>query len=336
MNRRRVVTACILVHSLAAAGCAPEGSQGANRASTRSTAELLQRCDPKPAGLEESAESGNAGSELQYRMASGRVTEAESQSYLDKTYELDLFGARRQLARTAPSWPLDGHAFVRVCPIYPVSTTEIRWRRSGDPQWRMVSHRDGFAYLDLGPPSPGPQTANIEYQLLRDDRSLWRGSLPVSYEGRGHRADGASLITDKSVAAWLQAEVQPTLDVSNRSRLAFLTLYPPSATSNPLQVHTAFRLELLRDGTAVGDTHVVFGLGLTPGSLCSPLQPLSVEWRDPKAAFDNGGVWTARLISVPELAATSEFDDFQSTNPPPRKVWCGTVEVPVQVHCVPP
>ncbi len=332
MTRRRVLTTLAGLATLAS-GCQQvgEGEQGSNRLASRSTAELLSLWNPREGDLWGTEDSSDAYFQLTYRMAAGQVREAQCQQFLDKTYEFDLHGARRQLARTPPSWPLDGHAFVRTCPVYPVSTTEIRWRRAGDPTWRTVSQVGAFAYLDLGPPSPGPQTASIEYQLINGDKTLWRGSLDVHYEGRGNLADGATLVTDESVGSWLRAEVRPSLDVSRRKGLAFLTVYPPPAKHNPSGVHMAFKVELLRDGAIVGDTYVVFGRGLD-GMLCSPLPPLSVEWREPGTASARaGGEWTARLTSAPELAAASEFDDFQASDPPPRTVWCGTVEVPVQV-----
>ena len=298
--------------------------------SEESTRALLHRWNPQPAGAPESEESSKAGTELQYRMASDELTEAQSQRYLDLTYKLDLFGARRQLARTARTWPLDGHAFVRVVTVYPVTTTRIRWRREGDRNWRIVSTFGGSAYLDLGTPSPGSQSARIEYELFRAKKRLWHGILDVSYDGHGRLQDQANLVDDPSAGEWLKGSLYPTLRISPTSEVRSLDLYPPLTSDNPTRLHLAFKVELVRDGVVVGEGYANFGPGREPGSLCSPLPLMSIEWLRPDLALHHErATWTIRLSSIPELAATAELDELHGSDPVPRPVWTGSIDLPV-------
>ena len=296
------------------------------------TGSLLDRWNPQPNFADETEENGRIGLELGYRLTGGEMAESESQRFLDVYYKLDRHGARRQLARTPPVWPLDGHAFVRAVAIYPVITTELRWRRVGEANWRIVAHHGDFAYLDLGPPAEGLQTVGIEYQLMREQKRIWQGRLDVTYEGRGALSDVCTLVREPAAGEWLRGSLVPSLRLYTRRRLGYLEIYPPPIAKNPHSLHMAFKVALIRDGVVVGEACTVFGRGVAPSTCGSRPPPMSIEWLRPDAVFGAGeSKWSARLTSVPELAATSEFDDYQASDPPPRKVWVGSIEIPIEV-----
>jgi hypothetical protein len=335
-SSRKCAALFCIAWALFESGCARNGD-GTGRApadyAAWPTGKLLECWNPQPSGTPEAGESAAVGSQLQYRMAANQLTEAESQKYLDLTYSLDLFGARGQLARTASAWPLDGHAYVRVCTLYPVTTTHFRWRRAGEENWRTVSHRGNFAYLDLGAPRAGGQTARVEYELFFQSKRLWQGNLDVSYDGRGRQNDYATLVEDPNAGAWLAPLLQPKLRLALARRTGSYSLYPPPTHANPQRLHFAFKIEVVRNGVVVGESYTVLGRGLEPTWCGSIRPPESIEWFRPDLAFQpDQATWIIRLTSIPELAATSEFDDFPAHDSAPRPIWMGSIELPLVVE----
>jgi hypothetical protein len=111
-------------------------------------------------------------------------------------------------------------------------------------------------------------------------------------------------------------------------------LFAPYAEESPNGLHVAGQVELIRDGASVGRTYAIFGRGRPRNSCGSLGRRDSVEWLTPDGPLDSHKFkWTMRLTSVPELpelAATDEFFDTQVEDPPPRRVWVGSVEMPLE------
>lgn len=289
---------------------------------SESTAALLDRWCPTEQHAGESNVSGEIGYELQSRMAGRQMNEADSQRYIDNLIKHDLNGVRWQMTRTAAVWPLDGRAFVRAVTVYPVSSTALRWRRDGETGWCSVAHYGRFAFLDLGRPSKGKQTVRIEYEIKSHMKTVWQGALDVTYEGRGAIADTCELVRDPTTDDWLRKATRGML------RGGWLKLFAPYAEESPSGLHIAGQVELIRDGAPVGRTYAIFGRGRPRNSCGSLGRRDSVEWLTPDGPLDSHKFkWTMRLTSIPELAATGEFFDSQVEDPPPRRVWVGSVEM---------